>query len=411
MHTTFSIETAPKSGSRQASDHGPDKVRKESASLRPGGTDGDSGHRQDEMLHRVEPTRHLLSDGRELLLFYSRDDRPREAVRDPRAMPTRPAPGELRFDPLLEEWVTIASHRQDRTHLPVESDCPLCPSQGGRKTEIPVENYEVAVFENRFPSYQGEPGEAEINSAIGESRRPAAGRCEVVCFTAEHDAVFANLERDRVRLIMDVWAQRSETLARLNGVEYVFCFQNHGKDIGVTMHHPHGQIYAYPFVPPVMKQISASAFRYQDRTGRNLFEEILAQETRGKRVVTGNDHWVAFVPATARWPYEVHLYPLRRVPDLLSLTHQERNAFTEVYLDLLLRFRRLFTPEDAPYVSAWYQAPVKRDRELMYLHLRLFTTRRDKNKLKYLAASESVMGAFSNDITPEDAAERLRAVL
>lgn len=279
-------------------------------------------------------------------------------------------------------------------------------------TEIPAPEYEVAVFENRFPSYVGPPSEARFASLTGESTRArgAAGRCEVVCFTDDHNASFADLAPSRARMIVDVWAERSSELAYLSGVEQVFCFENHGEEIGVTLHHAHGQIYAYPFVAPQLDRMLENARRYREGTGRSLFDQILSDETQDQRVVSQNSHWVAFVPAAAKWPYEVHLYPRRRVPDLPALDCEQRDSFVPIYLDLLHRFRRLFQRE-TPYVSAWYQAPVRRDRDLMHLHLRLFTVRRAENKLKFLAGSESAMGAYSNDIAPECAARRLREAL
>jgi UDPglucose--hexose-1-phosphate uridylyltransferase len=360
---------------------------------------------------RVKQATIRLSDGRELYLFHSGDDAPREVV-DARPATGRPGQGELRFDPLQGEWVTIAGHRQHRTHLPDEANCPLCPSRDGRMTEIPAMEYEVAVFENRFPSYVGAPSEAHFTSVTGElfRARAATGRCEVVCFTDDHNASFADLAPSRVRMIVDVWAERTSELAHLSGVEQVFCFENHGEDIGVTLDHAHGQIYAYPFVASQLDRMLDNARQYRERTGRSLFDQVLSDEIRDQRVVSQNTHWLAFVPAAARWPYEVHLYPRRRVPDLPALDSEQRDSFVPIYLDLLCRFRRLFQRE-TPYISAWYQAPVRRDRDLMHLHLKLFTIRRAENKLKYLASSESAMGAFSNDIAPERAARRLRDVL
>jgi UDPglucose--hexose-1-phosphate uridylyltransferase len=150
----------------------------------------------------------------------------------------------------------------------------------------------------------------------------------------------------------------------------------------------------------------SSAYRLD--TGRNLFEAVLAAErSDGSRIVVSGEHWTAFVPHAAHWPYEVHVYPHRRVPDLQGLTGAERDEFCALYLDLLRGFDRLFdTP--APYVSAWHQAPVRAGRQEFGLHLELFTIRRAPGKLKYLAGSESGMGAFANDVAPETAAATLR---
>ncbi|MDG4763806.1 galactose-1-phosphate uridylyltransferase [Solwaraspora sp. WMMD406] len=363
-----------------------------------------------------------LADGRELIYFDERDDAVRERP-DLRELPPPPPASELRHDPLTDEWVAIAAHRQTRTFLPPADQCPLCPSRPGRSSEIPAYDYDVAVFENRFPSLShrvadaaghpeheaGRSGYADVTPYT--PARPGVGRCEVVCFTAEHDASFATLPPARVRTVVDALADRTAELSTLPGVEQVFCFENRGVEIGVTLHHPHGQIYAYPFVTPRTRALLAAARRHAEHTGgRNLYADVLAAErAAGDRVVAANEHWTAYVPAAARWPYEVHLAPHRRLPDLAALDDAERDAFGPLYLDVLRRFDALFdSPLGTPYIAAWHQAPVHADRELGYLHVQVFTVRRAADKLKFLAGSESAMGVFINDVRPEQAAVRLR---
>ncbi|MGY2064938.1 galactose-1-phosphate uridylyltransferase [Blastococcus sp. SYSU DS0619] len=357
-------------------------------------------------------TSRQLADGREILYFD--DDRhpvPRDAV-DTRDLPAVVARSQLRFDPLLSEWVVVAAHRQTRTLLPPADQCPLCPSRPGRSTEIPESDYQVVVVENRFPSLATEVARDLAPAVEGNplaELRPGYGRCEVVCFTSEHDRDFAGLGADRARLVVDVWAERTAELSALPGVAQVFCFENHGEEIGVTLAHPHGQIYAYPFVPPRVARILGSVRRHREVTGADLFGEVVSAERTGPRVVGGNEHWTAFVPAAARWPYEVQLFPTRKVPDLPALTGAERDALVEVYLDVLGRFAHLFdTP--MPYIASWNQAPVGEGRDDWWLHLQLFSLRRARGTLKYLAGSESGMGAFLTDTNPEDVAGQLRNV-
>jgi UDPglucose--hexose-1-phosphate uridylyltransferase len=350
-----------------------------------------------------------LADGRELIYF---GESAQKAACYPDLRPLRPSDphSQVRYDALLGEWVIVAGHRQDRTYLPSADHCPLDPSQPGRLTEIPAPSYEVAVFENRFPSLIAGGRGARARDGL-LSARPGDGRCEVVCFSPDHAASFADLTRGQVALIMEAWIDRSVALAAQPGVEQVFCFENRGPEIGVTLTHPHGQIYAYPFVTPRTSRMLATSAQYRRATGGNLFDAVLsAERSDGSRIVVAGEHWTAFVPHAARWPYEVHLYPNRRVPDLPSLSCQERDEVCVLYCDLLRAFDRLFdTP--APYVSAWHQAPLRTGRREFALHLELFTTRRASGKLKYLAGSESAMGAFTNDITPEGAASVLREKL
>ncbi|MEU6309358.1 galactose-1-phosphate uridylyltransferase [Streptomyces sp. NPDC047014] len=332
-----------------------------------------------------------LADGRELFYYDSSPGQDRTAPDRRPPSPAAPAP-ELRRDPATGDWVVIAAHRQSRTHRPPADACPLCPSVDGRQGEIPAADYEVAVFENRFPSLSGD-----------------AGRCEVVCFTPEHDAGFADLGPDRARLVLDAWTDRTAELSARPGVVQVYCFENRGAEIGVTLSHPHGQIYAFTVTTPRTARHLAAAAAHRAATGRNLFEDLLAEARAATgRVVLAGEHWTAFVPYAARWPYEVHLYPHRRVPDLTALTEAERAEFPGLYQDLLRRFDALFgLPDPTPYVAAWHQAPRVGGEELA-LHLELFTVRRTADKLKYLAGTESGMDAFMNDVAPETAAQRLR---
>ena len=357
-------------------------------------------------------TRTTLADGRELLYFDDDERSPTDhAAVDRRDLPETATTSQVRYDARVDEWVTIASHRQDRTFLPPTDQCPLCPSSEQRQTEIPSGAYDVVVFENRFPSLAAGADAPTLDERAGLVRaEPGAGRCEVVCFTSDHDAAFSTLSPVRCRTVLEAWVDRTAELSRLDAVAHVFPFENRGREIGVTLSHPHGQIYAYPFVPPKPQRMLDAARRHLDGTGRNLFADLLeAEQCDGSRVVLRSDHWTAFVPFAARWPVEVHLYPNRRVPDLPALDEEQRADFCTVYLDLLTRFDGLYgTP--LPYIAAWQQAPVRVDRDLAYLHLELFSIQRAPGKLKYLAGSETGVGAFINDVTPEQIAQRLRDV-
>jgi UDPglucose--hexose-1-phosphate uridylyltransferase len=366
----------------------------------------------------VQKTSTRLADGRELIYFGAVPERP-EDYPDRRQLAGVQVSSQRRYDGLLGEWVVIASHRQDRTFQPADDQCPLDPSTPGSSTEIPAPAYDVVVFENRFPTFAAAPPEAIATGGPADTERagsaqgpllrlPATGRCEVVCFSQDHHASFADLTPGQAATVLEAWTDRTAELSLLPGVEQVFCFENRGQEIGVTLSHPHGQIYAYPFVTPRTSRMLQTSAAYRQRTGRNLFDDMLAAELAdGSRIVRTTQHWTAFVPHAAHWPYEVHIYPRRRVPDLLALSPDARAEFCDLYLDLLRRFDRLFdTP--APYISAWHQAPVRQGRAEFALHLELFTIRRASGKLKYLAGSESGMGAFANDIAPEAAADRLR---
>ena len=344
-----------------------------------------------------------LADGREIVYFDEAPGLGRAQVRDTRPLPPRPAGPALpagspewgiRWDPLAGESVVIAAARQDRTFLPPPDQCPLDPSAPGRPTEIPAGSYDVVVFENRFPSL-AEP----------------LGRCEVVCFTSDHGSSFAQLTPRRVRTVIEAWVDRTQVLSVLPQTRQVYCFENKGEEIGVTLHHPHGQIYAFPFVAPRLERMVAQASEYaRTHDGRSLFDDLVATELQtGTRIVARNEHWVVFVPEAARWPYEVRIFPVVRVPDLTGVSAAARDAFGPLYLDVLRRFDGLFG-QPAPYIAAWHQAPVGDEiaRRQFAAHLQVLTVRRAASKLKYLAGTESGMGVWINDIVPEEAAQRLR---
>ncbi|MFD8218535.1 galactose-1-phosphate uridylyltransferase [Streptomyces sp. NPDC059697] len=351
----------------------------------------------------MKKTSTRLADGRELIYYDSGDDTVRDAV-DRRPLEPTVTSSQVRRDPLLGDSVAIASHRQGRTYHPPANECPLCPSQGDRLSEIPDSSYDVVVFENRFPSLAGD-----------------SGRCEVVCFTSDHDSSFADLTEAQAGLVLEAWTDRTAELSHLSSVEQVFCFENRGEEIGVTLGHPHGQIYGYPFTTPRTALMLRSLAAHKEATGgENLFDDVVARElAEGDRIVLETERWVAFVPYAAHWPYEVHLYPKRRVPDLLGLDEETRTEFPQVYLELLRRFDRIFGEGEppTPYIAAWHQAPFGAleefegvSRDDFALHLELFTIRRTSGKLKFLAGSESGMSVFINDVPPEAAAQRLREV-
>ena len=357
----------------------------------------------------MKRTRATLADGREILYFDS-DEAVTHRLDDPRDLPPIGTESALRWDAATSEWVIVAGHRQARTFLPPTDECPLCPSREGRATEIPSSHYEVVVFENRFPSLTSTAAPPAVGLSPPADALAGLGRCEVVCFTSAHDASFASLSTQQVRTVLEAWIDRTTELLRRPEVVQVFPFENRGEEIGVTLGHPHGQIYAYPFVPPRTERLLASEARHVAATGRHLSDDILRAECDdGRRVVGANDEWVAFVPAAARWPFEVHVYPRRRMPDLPALEENERASFAPLYLDVLRRLDGLFGVP-MPYVSGWHQAPATADRDAAALHLVLFSSRRAPGKLKYLAGSESGVGVFINDIPPERAAAMLRDV-
>lgn len=354
-----------------------------------------------------------LADGRELIYFDDGAHAKSHTALDTRPLDARSEEntGELRYDALTGDWVAVAAHRQTRTYLPPADQCPLCPTTGANLSEIPDSAYDVAVFENRFPSLGPAVGTIPQNPAWGTIGR-AFGRCEVVAFTPEHTGSFAGLSQERARTVIDAWAHRTEALSALPGVKQVFPFENRGQDIGVTLHHPHGQIYAYSYVPPRSEVMAAAARMFYDaHNGQaTLLGDIVRKESEsGERMIAQGEHFSAYVPFAAHMPLEIHLTPHRHVPDFAALNDAERDELAVMYLDVLRRLDNLYdTP--TPYIAAWHQAPLDSVlRPAGRFHLELTSPRRAADKLKFLAGSEAAMGAFINDTTPEQVAALLRS--
>jgi UDPglucose--hexose-1-phosphate uridylyltransferase len=352
-----------------------------------------------------------LADGRDLLFFALPGNCP-APVQDRRPLPEPIGDAsELRFDRSTGQWVIVAALRQDRTYKPPPDLCPLCPGPTGLTSEVPAPDYDVVVFENRFPSLSG-PGEpAPVPDDHGFVSARGHGRAEVICFSSDHTGSFAGLEPAHARLVVEAWRHRTADLMAAPGIEQVFCFENRGEEIGVTLTHPHGQIYGYPYLTPRTGAMLAQAREHRMRHGDNLFADLLAREVAdGSRVVARTELFTAFVPFAARWPVEVHIYPNRFVHNLIELGDDELDEFARVYLDVLGRFDRMYSAP-LPYISALHQFAATDAQADGYFHVELMSIRRSATKLKYLAASESAMDAFISDVTPEAVARRLRELV
>ena len=352
-----------------------------------------------------------LFDGRDIHYFddagssHSSEKKP-----DLREPAVRPPLAELRQDPLNGEWIAVAAHRHTRAFLPPSSQCPLCPATAENLSEVP-DTFDVVVFENKNPAFGALPNGSSIpdlahesDSVLGETK-PAVGRCEVVVFSPEHNGSLGQMPVSRVLTVLEALADRTDELQRLPGVVQVFPFENRGQEIGVTLHHPHGQIYSYPYITPRTQKVMEMA-----KKNPSLFEEILAFEKRSERVLIETESFVAYVPFAARWPMEAHLLPKRQVANHTELTSDERSELAGVYSSLLRGFETVYeTP--SPYIAAWHQAPLSEGAKNLRLQLQITSPRRATDKLKYLAGSESAMGAFIADIPAEAIAAQLRQAL
>jgi len=358
----------------------------------------------------VTRTDRPLADGRTIRYYDTREQV--RAAADKREKAEQPGIGELRLDPLVNEWVAMASHRQGRVFLPPKELCPLCPSTSENLTEVPEEDFEVVVFDNKSPSLRPPVGDWALPDMAGPDTDTgsAAGKCEVICFTADHGQSFKDLSTERIRVLLEAWIDRTRELSQEKFIQHITPFENRGEEVGVTLAHPHGQIYAYSYIPPKVARMLEVAKKHKERTGKVLFDEIVAREIKDEeRIVAENKHWVAYVPYAARYSFEIHVAPKVSVADLSELTPEVADAYPSIAKEVLQRLDGVF---DIPmaYIAAWHQAPVREGRDLLRLHWQITSVRRAPGKLKYLAGSESSMGAFIMDLRPEQSAAQLREV-
>jgi UDPglucose--hexose-1-phosphate uridylyltransferase len=297
---------------------------------------------------------------------------------------------ELRFNELHGEQVDYAIHRQERTFLPSRDHCPLCPTHpGGPQTEIHFPSFEIAVFDNRFPAFETPHGAAEV-----------------VVYTDDHDASFGTLAPERAEALMWVWRHRYTELGSRKDIAYVFIFENRGVAVGVTLHHPHGQIYGYPFLPPVPELEIAADARLGGCAPCALIERELHD---GRRVIHENDAVLAYVPYAARWPYEVHVAMREHRPSLTDCDADELRGLASALQAVAQGYDALFD-RPFPYVMAVHQAPTGEIRA-GHLHVEFYPPLRSAEKMKFAAGSEQGAGTFISDILPEATAAELRKAI
>ena len=293
---------------------------------------------------------------------------------------------ELRWHPLLEQWVVVTAHRQDRPQMPADW-CPFCPGSG----RVPG-HYDVCLYPNDFPAFSFDDPNA-------------SGACDVVLYSPEHTLLPSELPVGQWEKIVALWTRRTQELVSDARVKHVMIFENSGEAVGVTMPHPHGQIYAFPFIPPRVERELASVSAFRRKTGECLYCAILADEQRDpRRFIAENAHFVAFAPHFARFPYETLIYARRHAAALADLRPEEARDLAAIIslmrkkYDALFGFPMPLTP--APLMMVLHQSA--------HLYVEFLPLERSAGKLKYLAAVESASWTFLNDVIPEQAADALR---
>ena len=359
-------------------------------------------------MHALDLTK---PDGRKLTLYSSRPLDSGLTAPSPFPMPLDAAP-HLRWHPLRGEWVTYAAYRQNRTFLPPPEYNPLAPTVNPAfPTELPAGDWEVAVFDNRFPSLAAPVPGSEPPSGITVPVRPATGHCEVTVYTQDAHTSLGMLPLGHIELLLQVWGDRTSRLAGRGDIVYVLPFENRGIEVGATLHHPHGQTYAYPVVPPVPARMQEQGAAYLAANGLGVLEDMIARErSDGRRMLYEGSHAVAFVPPCARYPYEVWVAPIAPVTSFSGLDDAQRADLARALKTALLKYDGLWQ-RPMPYVMAWYQAPTDgQPHAEAHLHAQFYPPYRSHDRLKYLAGTEIAAGFFAVDALPEDKARELQQV-
>lgn len=336
----------------------------------------------------------LRNDKRNLFLYgYKHHD---ENASEELKITPLPAP-HMRWNPSRQEWVTYSATRKVRTSFPPQEYCPLCPGADlNFPTEIPFKNFEIAIFPNRWASFNSNNTKISINEI---NTRASNGECEVVVYSSRHLDTVAQMTLDKIELLFHAWTDRYITLLKRDDISYVMPFENRGKECGVTLHHPHGQIYAYPFIPPAIQK-EVDAFRKE-----NFILKIM-NSLEKKYYVYQDEHVIAAVPPFARYAYEIWIIPKRKIPGPWKFTNNEYESFAKA-LQKVVKGYDNFLGRRCPYIMGLHAAPNLNDKDF-HFHIEFYPPLRHGDKPKILAGSESMAGTFIMDVLPEETALDLR---
>ena len=312
---------------------------------------------------------------------------------------------ELRWNPMTKDWVMIASHRQNRPQMP-KNWCPFCPGSG----KVP-DSYDVLKYNNDFPALSVTPPDPDDVANNFFKTAPAYGKCEVVLYSPEHHGKLTDLSDGHLKKLADLWTNRFNELSADEKIKYVFIFENRGEVVGVTMPHPHGQIYGYSFIPKKIALEIDSAAEYYTENGKCLFCDMLDNERNfGKRIIFENDYYTVFLPFFTEYPYGVYIMPRRHVPNIACLNDNERAALAVTVKDVVGMLDSLFD-YSFPYMMCMHNAPVNSGSfdENYHFHIEFFPPMRSADKQKFNASSETGVWAHCNPTCPEATSEELRA--
>ncbi len=311
---------------------------------------------------------------------------------------------ELRYNPLTKDWVMIASHRQNRPQMPKDW-CPFCPGSG----KVP-DHYDVYEYDNDFPALSQNPPKPDDVATEIYKTKPAYGKCEVILYSPEHTITLPQLPVEHIKKLVDLWTERFLEIKKDEKIKYIFIFENRGDVVGVTMPHPHGQIYGYSYIPKKLELELASSKEHFDQTGHCLICDMLRDEYEAKsRIIMENDDFVAFLPFYSEYPYGMYIAAKNHKQSLDQFTDQEKYNLADILKKVTGTFDSLFD-YPFPYMMCMHQSPVNSEdtSDYYHFHIEFFPPMRSADKQKFNASSETGAWAHCNPTAPEEKAEELR---
>jgi len=311
---------------------------------------------------------------------------------------------EMRYNPLIKDWVMIASHRQNRPQMPKDW-CPFCPGSG----KVP-ESYEVYEYDNDFPALSQTPPVPDDVKTDLYKMRPAYGKCEVVLYSPEHTITLPELPDSHVRKLVDLWVERFVEIKKDENIKYIFIFENRGEVVGVTMPHPHGQIYGYSDIPKKIELELSSCKEHFEETGHCLICDMVYDEAKyGDRIIIENDDFYAFLPFFCEYPYGMYIASKKHKQTIDQFTDSERDNLAKIVRAVAGTLDNLFDYA-FPYMMCMHQSPVNYEdtSDYYHFHIEFFPPMRSADKQKFNASSETGVWAHCNPTAPEEKAEELR---
>ena len=313
---------------------------------------------------------------------------------------------ELRWNPLIKDWVMIASHRQNRPNMPKDW-CPFCP--GPDNDKVP-KSFDVLKYDNDFPALsQNPPTPDDVETRLYKTK-PAYGKCEVILYSPEHTVTLPELDVPHIRKLVDLWTERFEDIKKDENIKYVFIFENRGKEVGVSMPHPHGQIYGYSVVPKKIELELDACKEHKAETGGCLICDMVEDEVKaGSRVIFENDDFIVFLPFYCEYPYGIYISAKRHIQNLTQMTDAEKTSLAATLKEAAGTLDSLFD-YPFPYMMCMYQNPVNTDDNIddYHFHIAFYPPMRSADKQKFNASSETGAWAHCNPTAPEEKAKELR---